>query len=368
MRILYVGSPELFGSGASSIHVAKMVEAFGHLKHEVDLLIPIKKNKINDFYMYYSVNKNFKIINSVGVSAGSLRHFLHGIISLFSIKEKYNLIITRNITFAFLGSFFLKNIIIDIHHPPINFFSKIAIKRFIKSSNVKNIICNSAGTYKHINANNIKKAKILPNGVDLKKFDKAYDLEILRKKLKINKNIKIVSYIGNLYQGRGIEMIIKLSKHFENLFFLLVGGEKSDIENYRNLLSEENKNILFTGHILQSDIVKYYKLSDFLIIPYENNFTIKGSINAATFSSPIKLFEHLASEKPIIASNIDSINSILKDGQDAILVSEGDFEEYVKKITNLVNDEKLQKKLSENAKKKSLKFSWINRAKGFIDQ
>ena len=46
MNILYVGSPELFGSGASSIHVSRICEAFAENGNEVDLLLPIEKIKL----------------------------------------------------------------------------------------------------------------------------------------------------------------------------------------------------------------------------------------------------------------------------------------------------------------------------------
>ncbi len=40
MNIFYIGSPQLFGEGASSIHVARMCEAFAELGHDVELVLP----------------------------------------------------------------------------------------------------------------------------------------------------------------------------------------------------------------------------------------------------------------------------------------------------------------------------------------
>ena len=40
MRIAYVGSPELFSRGASSIHVMKMCQAMAKLGHRVKLVLP----------------------------------------------------------------------------------------------------------------------------------------------------------------------------------------------------------------------------------------------------------------------------------------------------------------------------------------
>ena len=50
MNILYVGSPQLFKEGASSIHVARMCEAFVELNHNVELILPINKNELESFF------------------------------------------------------------------------------------------------------------------------------------------------------------------------------------------------------------------------------------------------------------------------------------------------------------------------------
>ena len=52
MNILYVGSPQLFKEGASSIHVARMCEAFVELNHNVELILPINKNELESFFIY----------------------------------------------------------------------------------------------------------------------------------------------------------------------------------------------------------------------------------------------------------------------------------------------------------------------------
>ena len=61
MNILYVGSTQLFKEGASSIHVARMCEAFAELNHNVELILPINKNELESFFIYYDVRERFKI-------------------------------------------------------------------------------------------------------------------------------------------------------------------------------------------------------------------------------------------------------------------------------------------------------------------
>ena len=370
MNILYVGSPQLFKEGASSIHVARMCEAFAELNHNVELILPINKNELESFFIYYDVRERFKISPTIGFKYGPLRHFFHGILSFFKLilKKEYDFIVTRNITFAYLMSFFKSKIIIDIHHPPVNYISRLAIKRFIDSKNISKITCNSEGTKENIERsyNFSNKLEVLHNGVNLKTFKPNKDLDSFKSQLKVPKNCKIVSYVGNTYIGRGIEKIIELSKFNKEIFFLIVGGEDSDNILYQKKINDSQKNILFTGHVKNSDIPNFLAISDILLIPYDTDFTIKGGSKALEYSSPIKLFEYLSSGKPIIASNLPSISRILSDGSDSILVNPDSFNDLNAALSSLLASKELSSKISEESLKLSKQFTWVGRAKRML--
>ena len=366
MQIYYIGSPEIFGEGASAIHVARMCEAFSEIGHDVTLRIPISSVDEDRFFSFYGVKKSFKIEPSIGFKQGPLRHFFHGINSSIrtALLDKYDFIVTRNITFAFAASFIKKNIIVDIHHPPINYFSTLAIKRFLKSDSIFKIVCNSHGTKDILEKgfSSSRKMQVLHNGVNLNDFVPNQSINALKDRLAIPNESKIISYIGNTYKGRGIEKMIDLSKTHRNLYFLIVGGEKQDNEQYMKLIGKEQRNILFTNHIPHVDIPNYLLMSDILLIPYEKEFTIKGDKIATDYSSPIKLFEYLSSGKPIIASSLPPFSTILRNGHDALLVDPDSYEDLNKSLITLLEDDQLRLRLSENSLKLSKNFSWKKRA------
>ena len=95
MQIYYIGSPEIFGEGASAIHVARMCEAFSEIGHDVTLRIPISSVDEDRFFSFYGVKKSFKIEPSIGFKQGPLRHFFHGINSSIrtALLDKYDFII-----------------------------------------------------------------------------------------------------------------------------------------------------------------------------------------------------------------------------------------------------------------------------------
>ena len=66
MKILYISKSIIPSRTANSIHVMKMCQAFADNGHEVVLLAPNIKNKVEKrciqiSYEYYGVKKNFKI-------------------------------------------------------------------------------------------------------------------------------------------------------------------------------------------------------------------------------------------------------------------------------------------------------------------
>ena len=51
---------------------------------------------------------------------------------------------------------------------------------------------------------------------------------------------------------------------------------------------------------------------DLLILPYEKKVTASGDVgDIGNFTSPMKLFDYLASSKPIIASSLPVLNEVL---------------------------------------------------------
>jgi len=56
------------------------------------------------------------------------------------------------------------------------------------------------------------------------------------------------------------------------------------------------------------------------------------------FGSPTKLFEYMASGKPIVASRLGQIGDVLADGESALLVGPGDVRELANALEVLLED------------------------------
>jgi glycosyltransferase involved in cell wall biosynthesis len=94
--------------------------------------------------------------------------------------------------------------------------------------------------------------------------------------------------------------------------------------------------------------------------------TIRGGTLARDFTSPIKLFEYMASGRPVVATSIPSVSEILRDGVNAILVPPDSPEALAAGIKRALNDPALAKALSERASSDVRGYTWEARAKKLL--
>lgn len=373
MRLAYVGSPELFSRGASSIHVMKMCQAISNLGLTVDLILPYFNSK-EDIHSYYGIKPSFSIIKlkpSFGKSWP--RHVTHGIVgSIYTAlaKKRYDMILTRNILCAYLSTKLFKlPTIFDAHHPPTNRLSLIMFKSFKDAPCLKRFSTNSEGLgriYLELGLSP-KKHVVAHNGVDLECFTNLPEKTTARELLGLPEDKKIVCYSGNTYEGRGIEFLIDASTRLEDALFIVIGGLEEDNEVYRRIALEKRaNNFKLIGFVPHGLVPVYLSASDVLVIPYTSNMTIKGGTKASLFTSPIKLFEYMASCRPIVATSLPSISEILSDRVNGILVEPDSLEALVRGIRFALDESDLAKKIARQAREDALKHTWEERAKKLL--
>lgn len=371
IRVCYVGSPALFSKGASAIHMMKMCQAMTNLGIEVELLLP-SFNKKNDIYGYYAVDKRFKI-TSIPFTNLIARQITHGIASSFYVwfkKNRFDFVLTRNIVFTYLSTLFFKiPTIYDAHHPPVNSAAKYLFNSFKDSDQLLKFSTNSKGlgeiylklglkSYKHVVAH---------NGVDIERFNIKSTQEELRNDLGLPLNSKIVCYAGNTYRGRGIELLIDVASRLREVQFLVIGGLEEDNLIYKNLLKEKNvENFIIKGFVDNRDVPMYLKASDILVIPYTSSLTIKGGTKAIGFTSPIKLFEYMASKRPIVATSLPTIKEVLQHNKNSILVEPDSVEALYDGIVSVLGDKVLAKTIAENSASNVLNYTWEERARNIL--
>lgn len=122
--------------------------------------------------------------------------------------------------------------------------------------------------------------------------------EAWRKKLLVDGRSHLVVYSGALHQFKGVDLLIDVAKELPQIQFALAGGKESQVEHYRQLARDSQvKNVTFLGYVLQDELASLLQAADILAHPH-------CSGKAATFTSPLKLFDYFASGTPIVCTEI----------------------------------------------------------------
>jgi glycosyltransferase involved in cell wall biosynthesis len=107
------------------------------------------------------------------------------------------------------------------------------------------------------------------------------------------------------------------------------------------------------------ELAVYQKACDIMLMPFPQNE------HYSYYMSPLKMFEYMASKRPIIATNLPSIKEILNDSN-SLLINPGAPEELVNAIEKLKLDKNLGQKLSDQAYQDALKYTWFKRVENII--
>ncbi len=370
-RVFYVGSPPLFTKGASAVHIMKMCSAMSRMGIEVTLLIPYKQSDI-DIYEYYGVGQDFEIVKFRYFDNASLRNIYHGITCSIYTKrnrQKFDLVITRNIVYTYLSTMYF-NIptVYDAHHPLVKGAS-FMFRAFKDSEHLVRFSTNSKGLGQIYVNEGLSEDKLMvaPNGVDLEAYTELPPKTDARNRVGLPQDKTIVCYSGNIYAGRGIELIIDTASRLPQALFVIVGGLDTDIDRYTRLVDSKGlNNVWFIGFVPHADVPTYLSAADVLVMPYTSQMTIKDGTRATDFTSPIKLFEYMAAARPIVATGIPSVLEILTDGENAIVVEPDSSEAFAEGVESAINNSTLAEEVGKKAGEDARRYTWEARAKRLL--
>ncbi|EOU1466147.1 glycosyltransferase [Clostridium perfringens] len=200
-----------------------------------------------------------------------------------------------------------------------------------------------ANKFRGENENNI----LAPNAVNLEDF-KNHGNEIGKKIQPIvNKRKPIIGYYGALAKWFDYKLIEQLAKEREDYEIVLIGMDYDGSYEQSNL--KDYSNISYLGMIDYKDLINYSRYFDVCIVPF-----IKNDITDST--SPLKIFEYMALEKPIVTTDINECKNY-----ESCLVSKN-YDEFIKNIDKALKLEVNDKEYFSILRRESEENTWNNRA------
>jgi len=379
VKILYVSPSQFPSTQANAVHVINQCIALSH-SNDVTLVCARKcwsvaslgtmlteiygkdVDRINLKSFYYPFDRG--IVFYLAISAVVLAVFR---------KNRFK-VLSRNLYFSYIFQKLTDNSVYETHNIESGIRAYVQKSLLLNpqtnciviSQALKNLLCDQ---YPGVSA----KIEVLHDGANLDDIQlsssvRADILDFLSIKfgVDITKFEGIVGYFGHLYSGRGVDNIILRSASKNPKFlYLLVGGNETDVAYYRSLAPQ---NMILLGYIPHAKVQNLMMLCDVLLMPYQNQVSIgiKGH-ETSKWMSPLKMFEYMASRRPIISSDLPVIREVLVDRENALLVAHDREDEWTDAIRELIQDKGLSLKLSARAHK-TLRdnYTWKVRAKFII--
>ena len=189
-----------------------------------------------------------------------------------------------------------------------------------------------------------EKITVIPNGVDLELFNSTC----------VEKKDNQVLYVGRLVNFKHVDWLIfaiaEVLKEIPDVRLKIVGDgpERSNLENLVRKLGLQNC-VTFTGITATYDaVVRHYKESSIFVLPS----TVEGEA--------IVLKEAMAAFLPVIAINVEGsgVLSLVHDGGNGFLLEPGQPSLIAKKFVQLLQDEKLRKKMGMAGRKFVERYDW----------
>lgn len=174
-----------------------------------------------------------------------------------------------------------------------------------------------------------------------------------------------IGYVGQLYPGKGMELIGRLALSMPDFSFHVVGGSRSEIDHWRKTLPA--RNLHFHGHVPHSQVLRYLKSFDVLLAPYQRRVETARTNDIASWMSPLKIFEYMAAGSPIVCSDLPVLREVLEDQVNALLVPPDDVEAWGVALKKLRDEPGLAKALGGRAQEGVIaRYNWDNRAERVV--
>jgi glycosyltransferase involved in cell wall biosynthesis len=180
-----------------------------------------------------------------------------------------------------------------------------------------------------------EKIKTIANGIDVAAFERAHPLPLLKAE-----GSTVVGVVARLDLQKGFEYLLRaareLCKTFPDLK-IVIAGEGPDRNRIEEMIQQYGlqSSVVLAGQ--QSNMPAVYAAMDIFVLP---------SLNEGL---PMTVLEAMAASKPVIATRVGAIPSVIKDGENGLLVASKDSEALQNAVASLLNDPERRRRLGDQA-------------------
>ncbi len=373
MKIVAISGSQVPSNLANSLQTMKAVHALAQLGHAVTLIVPLSEqnstdNNWQELSTFYGLQEEFQV--EYLPSASRRLFFLSAVRKAKSLKP--DLLYAWPLPSAVLGLMNGMPVLLELHDLPSGRVGPLWYRYFrdFKGNKRMTVITRAlkqALTERYGALAGHSDVVLAPNGVELERFEHLPDPQPARRSLGLPDAPTVVC-TGHLYAGRGMELFIHLAAAFQEkgVHFLWAGGRPADIEMWRSQ-ALALPNLTFCGFIPNAQLPMYQAAADVLLMPYSREIGISsGAGHSAQVSSPMKMFEYLASGRAILASDLPVFHEVLNENN-AVFCPPENLPAWESALQALLDNPSRRAELARQSRVDAQKYSWIERAKRILD-
>jgi glycosyltransferase involved in cell wall biosynthesis len=201
------------------------------------------------------------------------------------------------------------------------------------------------------------KIQVIPNGVNPQRFS-------MPQSPTLPSNDFTIGFVGTLKPWHGLPTLVdafaRLHHALPQMRLLIIGDgpERTAIEA---ILFDRgiHESVYFTGQVSPAEIPGLLASMDVAVAPYPDGDNF--------YFSPLKVYEYMAAELPVVASRIGQIQTLIQHEVNGLLYAPGNSQSLADQLADLRKKPELRQQLGQNARLTVQRFhTWEHRTRQII--
>lgn len=370
MKLVYLSDSIIPSRAANSIQVMKMCGAFAHNGHAVTLVAPDRPEQeadVDDVFGFYGVERNFGIVRAPW-KAWKGRAYLYARSAARIVDEAApDIVYGRALPACYFAARAHCEVIYE-SHSPVRDFERIVnwmFGRLIRNANFRHLVVITDALNRDYQRHYPKlrgRVRTAHDGADnyepgqLEAHSGSNDRQSLQ-----------VGYVGQLYPGKGMELIAELAALCPWADFHVIGGISGDILRWKHEVARAT-NLQMHGFLRPAEVKSRILEFDVVLAPFQERLVFHGGgyFSSAQWLSPLKIFEYMAAARPIVCSDLPVLREVLNE-QNSILVEPADVQAWARALGRL-RDPELRRRIAAKAHADfAARYTWSARARKVLE-
>ncbi len=195
--------------------------------------------------------------------------------------------------------------------------------------------------------------EVIGAAIDAERFHPRVDGSRVRKHLGIPppEEGHMILYVGRLVPHKGVEFLLEAVPELRPSAHLVVVGSGP----WRKVLEASARRqgiadrVTFAGGVPWEELPQYNRAADIGVLPSISRLEAFGLVG----------LESMASERPVVLSDIPGVREVVQDGRSGLLSRPTDPSDLAEKINTLIDDPSLREKMGKRGRQRVLEnFTW----------